>query len=241
MQYEISNFSLGDMLRLGLSLRPATEGKQTMEEAATALCKLFYDELVDGNGMRACALVRFYKTHTFSELPIGLQGFASRSLAPLHPRDDMNCLTLLATVGDEPAWNSRLRSRGHQAIPLVSPEVVEGAPMIAQLIKQFGMDVREVVRRGDRIVRDLNGRNYGVFYVPKAVGSPYIPAQSDFVLRYGIQSVLGFGGTLASGDLFAVILFSKAPIRESATDHFRRLAADVRVVLGKYKSESVFS
>jgi hypothetical protein len=241
IQYQISNFSLGDMLRLGLALRPATDGKGTMEEAANALCRLLYEELVDGNGHRACALVRFYKTHSFGELPRGLQTFASKSLAPVSPRDDMNCLTLLATVGDEPAWNSRHRSRGHQAIPLASPEVVEGAPMIAQLIKQFGMDVREVVRSGDRVVRDLKGRNYGVFYVPKAPGSPYIPAQTEFVLRYGIQSVLGFGGTLVSGDLFALILFSKTPIQEGATEQFRRLAADVRVILGKYKSESVFS
>lgn len=229
------------MLHLGLSLRPITDGKQSMEEAANALCRLFYDQLVDSHGSRACALVRFYKTHIYSELPSGLQRFASQSLAPLRPKSDMNCLTLLATVGDEPSWNSRQESKGHQAIALVSPEVVEEAPMIAQLIKQFGMDVREVVRPGERVVKDLGGRNYGVFYVPVAPGSPYIPAQAEFVLRYGIQSVLGFGGTLASGDLFAVILFSKVPILESATDQFRRLAADVRVVLGKYRSSAVFS
>ncbi len=229
------------MLHLGLSLRPLTDGKQNMEEAARALCRLFYDQLVDAKGNRACALVRFYKTHRFGELPSGLQNFASKSLAPIQPETDTNCLTLLATVGDEPSWNSRHESRGHQAIPLTSPEVIEGAPMIAQLIKEFGMDVREVVRPGAHVVKDLRGRNYGVFYVPVAPGSPYIPAQTDFVLRYGIQSVLGFGGTLASGDLFAVILFSKAPILERATDQFRRLAADVRVVLGKFRSSAVFS
>ncbi len=241
IQYEIGNFSLGDMLRLGLSLRPATDGLNTMEDAASVLTKLFYEQLVDGSGNRACALVRFYKTHAFGELPLQLKRFAAKSLTPLTPRDDMNCLTLLATAGDEEAWNSRTRSRGHQAIPLVSPEVVEEAPMISQLIKQFGMDVREVVRPGERVVRDLQGRNYGVFYVPVAQGSPYIPAQSDFVLPYGIQSVLGFGGTLASGDLFAVILFSKVSIPEPVTEQFRRLAADVRVILGRFQGTAVFS
>lgn len=42
-------------------------------------------------------------------------------------------------------------------------------------------------------------------------------------------------------DLFAVILFSKASIPESVTGQFRRLAADVRVVLGKFNSNAVFS
>lgn len=239
--YEISNFSLGDMLKLAVALRPATDNKATMEEAATELCRMLYDGFTDAAGTRACALVRFYKTHPYSELPSNLQAFATKSLAPIRPRPDMNCLTLIGTVGDEPSWNSRARSRGHQAIPLASPEVIEGAPMIAQLVKQFGMDVREVIKPGARAVRDLEGRKYGVFYVPTAVGSPYIPAQSEFVLRYGIQSVLGFGGTMPSGDLFAMILFSKTPIHESATNQFRRLAADVRVALGKYRSSAVFN
>lgn len=229
------------MLHLSLSLRPITEGKQTMEEAATALCRLFYENLVDADGNSACALVRFYKTHSFGDLPPDLKDFARASLAPLPARNDMNCLTLLATVGDEPSWNSRQGSKGHKAIPLVSPEVVEEAPMIAQLIKEFGMDVRQLVGTGERVVGDLEGRNYGVFYVPSAVGSPYIPAQAEFVLPYGIQSVLGFGGTLASGDLFAVILFSKMPIPESATEQFRRLSADVRLIVSRFRPTKVFA
>ncbi len=229
------------MLRLGLALRPMADGKKTMEAAASALCKLLYDELVGGDGNRACSLVRFYKTHTFDDLPLELQRFAANNMAPLTPRGDTNCLTLLGTAGEEAAWNSRTHSRGHQAIPLASAEVVEGAPMIAQLIKEFGMDVREVLRPGEKVVRDLQGRNYGVFYVPVAPGSPYIPAQADFVMRYRIQSVLGFGGTLASGDLYAVILFSKARIPEKPTEQFRRLAADIRVLLSRYQGSAVFS
>lgn len=219
-----------------------------MEEAAQALCGLFYERLVDSRGLRACALVRFYKTHQYGELPADLQSFAARALAPVTPKTGTNCLTLLATVGEEPEWNLRSTSKRHQVIPLTSPEVVESAPMISQLIKEFGMDVLELVRhrsdivrdRSD-VVRDLKGRDYGVFYVAQAPGSQYIPAQAEFVTRYGIRSVLGFGGTLGTGDLFAVILFSKAPIFEAATDHFRRLAADVRVAMGKYRSSAVFS
>lgn len=241
IQYNISNFTLGDMLHIALTLRPATEGESTVEAAANKLCRLFYDGLVDPQGKRACALVRFYKTHRFADLPADLQQFAAASLAPLTPHADTNCLTLLATAGDESAWNSRSRSRSHQAIPLTSPEAIASAPMISQLIKEFGMDVREVVRRSTEIVRDLKGKDYGVFYVAQTSGSPFIPAQSDFVERYGIKSVLGFGGTLGTGDLFAVILFSKAPIFEAATDHFRRLAADIRVALGRFRSTAIFT
>ena len=53
--------------------------------------------------------------------------------------------TLLATAGDEPEWNSRHTSRGHAAIPLPSARIVERFPMIAQLIRQLGFDVADVV------------------------------------------------------------------------------------------------
>lgn len=55
-------------------------------------------------------------------------------------------------------------------------------------------------------MRDLRGKTYGVFHVAEARESAYVPAQADFVVPYGIRSVVGFGGPLATGDLFAVIL-----------------------------------
>ena len=55
----------------------------------------------------------------------------------------------------------------------------------------------------------MEPKTYNVFHVPEAFDNPLIPAQEDFVLPYRIKSVLGFGGLLPSGDIFAVILFLK--------------------------------
>jgi hypothetical protein len=54
---------------------------------------------------------------------------------------------------------------------------------------------------------DLEEKTYNVFYVPDAVGSPYVPVQEGFVLKYGVKSVLCFGGMLPSRDLFASFYF----------------------------------
>ncbi len=62
------------------------------------------------------------------------------------------------------------------------------------------------------LVGDRSGKTYNTFYVPKAVGSPYIPTPDDFVIPNGIKSVLGFGGVLSSGEPFVVIMFSKPSI-----------------------------
>lgn len=234
MPCDLTQFDLSAMLRMSRELAHSVQGASCMESAAGAVCRYLYDELVDAEGTRSCVLVRFYKTHAYGALTPDLQRFAKRAFGAVAispPQPEMKCLTLLATVGDEPAWNDRRASEGHQAIPLPSPHVVERAPMIAQLIREFGMDLSDVVRPSGDVVRALAGRSYGVFHVEEAAGSPYIPAQAAFVGRYGIRSVLGFGGLLPAGDLFAVILFSRAHVPVDSADRFRSIALELRSCL----------
>ncbi|HEX8245966.1 MAG TPA: hypothetical protein VF541_20800 [Longimicrobium sp.] len=231
---ELTEFDLAAMLRCSQGLRQAAQGAGSMEEAARSVCRFLYDELGDGNGGRACVLARFYRTHPYGALPPDLQRFAKRAfgmVAISPPEPGMKCLTLLATVGDAPEWNDRRASVGHQAIPLPSPHVVERAPMIAQLIREFGMELSDVVRPSNDVVRALGGKSYGVFHVENAAGSPYIPAQEGFVDRYGIRSVVGFGGLLPSGDLFGVILFTRVHVPIEAADRFRPLALELKTCL----------
>lgn len=243
MACDLTHFDLAEMLRCGKLLRKTAQGAPSMESAAGAICRWLYDELTDDSGSRACVLVRFYRTHPYGMLPEDLQRFAKRAfgqVAITPPEPAMKCLTLLATVGDEPAWNDRRASQGHQAIPLPSEHIVERAPMIAQLIREFGITMRHVVRPSPDVVRSLEGKSYGVFHVEEAQGSPYIPAQEGFVDRYGIRSVLGFGGLLPDGDLFAVILFSRARVPVASAERFRALAMDLRSCLIAYDPGKVF-
>jgi hypothetical protein len=144
MTYDLTKFDLGDMLKCSLRLREAVAGAATLEAAANRTCRFLYDELHGPNAPHACALVRCYKTHPFRSLEPDLQNFARDILGVETPRPTMKCLTLMATVGESPAWNSRQHSRQlsrkHRAIPLPSAEIVEKAPMISQLIKELGVD-----------------------------------------------------------------------------------------------------
>ncbi len=83
----------------------------------------------------------------------------------------------------------------------------------------------------DSVLQDSLGKTYNVFHVPEALGSPYIPAQKEFVERYGVRSVLGFGGLLGDGDLFAVIMFARGPITTESAARFRNIALDVKAVM----------
>lgn len=240
MSFSLSTFDLAAMLRCGLDLRRETQGAATMEEAARAVVRYFYASCVDPqSGERECALVRFYKTHPYGALDPELQGFARGLLGARPPSDDMMCLVLLATAGNEPAWNDRRRSRGHLAIPLPSAQIVAQAPMIAQLIRELGLDLDDVVRPRKDLIRGLEGKTYNVFHVPEALGSPYIPAQDGFVRPYGIRSVVGCGGILLTGDFYSLILFSRVPIPADSADRFRNIALDLKLVISPF--DTVFA
>jgi len=239
----LENFGLGEMLRCSVEVRQAARDQATMEAAARQICRYFYDGLVSTNGERACAMVRCYKTHLYGDLPTDLQRFAMRALrsndALTSSERAFRCLTLLGSAGDETAWNDRHLSAAHQAIPLLSSQMVQRAPMIAQLIKEFGLEISEIVEP-QSIMRDSEGKTYGVFHVEDALDSPYIPAQAKFVQPYNIRSVVGFGGSLTAGNLFAVILFSRVRISARVADRFRTIALDVKGSLLPFEDAEVF-
>lgn len=241
MPYDLTTFGLGEMLKCSPRLRETATDAPTFELAAQRVCRFLYDELRDAEGERQCALVRCYKTNAFGLLEPELQDFARTLMGFRQPWATMKCLTLMATVGQTAAWNSRHQSRGHRAIPLPSPEVVAKAPMISRLIKEFGIELSSVVQPSAGIVRELAGKRHGVFHVEDAVGSPYIPAQQEFVVRFGIRSVLGFGGLLTNGDLFAVILFATVQVSQGSADRFRTLALDVKSGLSRYNDTNTFN
>ena len=229
---DLTDFTVGAMLRAGIAVRQIVRGVDSMEEAATRIVHYLYDNCIDpATGQRSCALVRFYKTHRYGALEPALQRFAHDQLGDVIPDDDMRCLVLLASAGDEPGWNSRQASTGHRAIPLPTADIVRRAPMIARLIEELGLDIQSVVSGKSAGAPSGEPRNYEVFHVEQARGSPHIPAQEDFVLRYGIMSVIGFGGLVRSGELYTVILFSRATIPAASAARFRTIALDVRSAL----------
>ena len=46
----------------------------------------------------------------------------------------------------------------------------------------------------------------------------------EFVIPFGIRSVLGFGGMLPSGNVFAVILFAQIHVPRDIAEFFKTLA-----------------
>jgi hypothetical protein len=233
--YDLATFTKDDMCHCAVTLRNMDERSENIEETAGRIVRYLYENLIDQRtGKKACALIRFFKTHPYMDLSEDLQEVAKAVVKGQSIYRATKCLTLLATAGDEPHWNYRQGSRGHQAIPLIDQEFVNRAPMILQLIQQFGLEVSAVIDTAPTLITALPHKAFNVFYVAKALGSPYIPAQKEFVVPYQVQTVLGFGGILPSGELFAVILFSKAAIPLKTANHFKWISAYVRIAIESF-------
>ena len=213
-----------------------------MEEAAQRMAGALHDSLRTPDLARpACALVRLFVTLPYAELQPDLREAARAALRAADAPPAMKCLTLLGTAGEEPRWNRRHTSAGHKALPLASVEGIARSPMIAQLIRQLGVEAATLVAPDANFIVDRSQHTFNVFHVPAAKGSPHIPAQDDFVVPYRIESVLGFGGLFPTGDLFAMILFAKCPVQRETADLFKTLALNVKVALLPFVGRRVFA
>jgi len=240
--YDLTRFTLADMVGCGRALRSLVTESTSMEEAAQKATRCFYEHCRDKiSNDRSCVLVRLFKTHPYGGLRQELRAFADSKAGGAALTRDTRCLTLLGTTGDDPKWNSRRTSAGHRCIPLLSAAMVGESPMIAQLIRQLGMTTTEFLRTGPEIIKDLDQRRFGVFHVPAATGSPFIPAQKEFVAPYGVASVLGFGGMLPDGDLFVVIIFARVSIPASTAEMFRTVALNLKLGLLALLDKPVFA
>lgn len=240
--YNPAEFTLSHMTECGATLRKLGAGADSMEEVADRIVSYFYDQFIDPQTSASTfTLVRFFKTHAFSQLPTDLQAYAQTMLNQQVAPPATKCLTLLATQGDRIEWQSRQASIGHQAIPLISEQLVAQSPMISQLIAQFGLPIHAVLDPDPTLIVDLEQKTFNVFHVLDAVSSPHVPAQQEFVVPLGVRSVLGFGGMLPSGNLIAIIVFSKMPISWETADMFKTLALNVKLAVLPFDRGAVFN
>lgn len=250
--YRLAQFNLKDMARCGEEIRDLGKGAESFEEVSQRIVRYFRDGFSDGE-RSAFVLARLFKTHPYNELEPELarkvnkmmeRGELERSNEPVKSR--MRCLTLMGTVGDEESWNKRQASNNHQVIPLASRDLVTDFPMIAVLINQFGVDLGALIdlqvdESNTIVMVDNEQTSFNAFFVQDALGCPYIHAQKDFVEPYGVKSVLGFGGLLNSGDIFAVILFSRVSIDLKTAELFKPLALSTKTALLQVSSGRIFA
>jgi len=192
----------------------------SVEEAVKTLVQKMCTEFSD-QGKSDIVLSRVFHSFDYDLLPKDIQEAGKTALGS-NPPDDSKFLVLLGTHGDKTDWQSRTKSKGHQAIPLNRTTVI-GIPMVARLFQQIGFDLG-IILGEKQIGMGITGviGSYGVFHVPEAMGSPFIPSQ-DFVRENGVKSVIGTGVMLPEGDIGVYLAFCRVTVPQSTAANLSAL------------------
>lgn len=237
--YSLASFSISDMTECASELRKLGAGASSAQDVAQRIASYLFRQLGnDQTGQQDCALVRCFLTRAYRELDPQSQDCVRRALACGPGSLDMKCLTLFGTAGERPEWNERGRSRHYRSIPLTGNQSVAQFPMVSQLLQQLGVALTSTTQSESDLLVDCAEQTCNVFYVPEAKGSPFVPAQEEFVIPFGIESVLGFAGVLPSKELFTVILFSKQKISRETAELFKSLALSLKLALLPFDGSS---
>jgi hypothetical protein len=180
-------------------------------------------------------LARLFMVLPAGSLPADDQVFAAR-LADGHPafKAETPCLTLIASRGREPQWNDRALSRGHRAIPLIDSGFVGNAPMLAKLLADLEVDLRQLDDGQPLAVRRMLGGQNGTFYVADAQSAcdtkgRSIIADRDFVRTFGVRTVFGMGGAYVDGTLVIAIVFTTELLERLVVDRFPSLISNFKM------------
>lgn len=212
------------------------ENSPSTEDFALKATDYLFDQFSQVDGLvDACALVRFFRTMNFSDLTDDLKELAKQQFDSEHLQAS-NCLTLLASRGIQPEWNNRNDSINHRVIPLLSVEAVERAPMVARLVSRLGIEVSNVVTPTPSWFLPRDQKKYEVMYIAEAKDDPAIVAQENFVVPFGVRSVIGYGGLLPTGDMFAVLMFMRIYIPVESAMLFTSFSRAIEEALVEVKS-----
>jgi hypothetical protein len=160
--------------------------------------------------------------------------FAERAEAVALLTPDTPVLSLLGTSGSNPAWRDRRLSARHLATPLLSRELVQGIPMIAQLLADLGVDLACLDDGRQIQSRRMAGSANQCFYVATAseardaLGRLIIPSQG-FVAAHRIETVFGMGGSYLDGMMVAAICFCSEKVERLTIDRFPNVIANFKM------------
>ncbi|MFC1833487.1 hypothetical protein ACFL2Q_01965 [Thermodesulfobacteriota bacterium] len=205
------------------------KGCDTVEEVAQKTMDLLYERFEE-----SIVLARVFATVPFEKLPSENRDFVAKLASSAGISTLMSnttpTLSLLGTRGMSADWNDRRKSEGHVGIPLASGSFVSTIPMMSRLLKQLGLDLEWIDQWDTKIVSEASLSTFaGTFYVEDArlekdsQGRKVIAGQ-DFVSKYGVKTVFGFGGSyLGRGTFVVTIVFTRDIIEKSLVERFQVL------------------
>jgi hypothetical protein len=214
------------------AVKEALVGSSSLEEAAKTVTRMMYEEFKE-----SVVLARVFATVPFGNLPEKNKEFVNNLAKAKNITSLLNdqslILSLIGTTGVESAWGDRFSSEGHVGIPLVSVDFINLIPMMSRLMKSLGVPLDWISNTDTKIATKGIGTMSGLFYVDAKtevdeLDRKIIPAQ-DFVSKYNVNTVFGFGGGYMIEKTFmVVIVFTREHIEKEIASLFMPLASIIK-------------
>ncbi|MCF6148076.1 MAG: HAMP domain-containing histidine kinase [Candidatus Kuenenia sp.] len=217
LKININELSIGEIFLLSKHIKEQCKDLTCMEEIAQNMMRILYCSFTMEKEMNPVVLARFFKVCQYEHLPENIQHYIMRKENREYISPENKYLTLLGTWGDMKEWRERTRSTNCQAFSMNNPDLLNNFPMISALFSQIGFEFPEAALPDKSIMIEGMHKKYGIFCVEEARGSSFIPKQDEFVKPYDVQSVIGFGGMYSTGNIYAVVVFTRKKLnREKA-------------------------
>ena len=237
MQINLGQLSAIEIKKFSKKIKDKCSGHAFMEESVLEATKLFYHSFVTGNGSSPFALVRIFKSCSYQELPDDVQSYIQNKVTTESIASQSRYLTLLGTWGDLEAWCDRKKSGNHIAFPMDDPQFSHKYPMIAALLTQICEHSLCEENEGTDFFKNDQHKNYGFYCIEDAGDETSIPEQTNFVNTHSIKSVVGFGGKFSSGNVYAIIIFSKEAIRKNTAKSFLAINPAIKQIMLPFEIE----
>jgi len=215
----LSDIEIEDFKTLEAFFLQKKNSFKSFEEAAQYCISSFQSKFKE-----SVVLARMFVTVPYVRLPDRNKKFVDK-LATVNNisgliKDDTSILSLVGTAGEEQAWFDRKNSKGHIGIPLASGDFIDSIPMMSRLLNQMGLNLNWINKGDSGLVKYSAGKITGMFYVKDAksevdvYGRKVITAQ-DFVDKYGVKTVMGFGaGYYGVTTFYTAIIFLNEELSE---------------------------
>lgn len=227
--FRLDSFKLTDMAACGTELRELGLSADSVEAASESIVRFLYEHLVDANGEPAVRLTRLFKTLRFDELDDDLKRAAIVSVPIM---SDIDFLTVMASAGDLPEWNGRRNSQEQALMPVTNIADRSVPGLFSRIIRQLP-DNDTFDPADDEMSSYLlepEKSPYNILLLSDAQDESRFPGH-DFVDRFGVRSVLLFGGMVGRSSFYAVLILSGVPISRETAQMFKPISLSIKHAL----------
>jgi len=223
MQIDISELTLATVFDLSQTIKDKCKDKSNLQQVAQELMKTLCQAIVTDSDNSAIVLGRLFKSCSYSDLTEDIQNYIQQREETNAITPESKFLTLLGTWGKLEEWQHIEESKNYKAFSLNDKDVLYKFPMLSAVFKQIGYKIPTETEPDKSIIIDNQDKEYGVFYVKDSTGNKLVPKQAEFVMPYGVKSVIGFGGRYGNNNIYSIILFFGERISRQTAELFPSL------------------